>query len=123
MSSLGEDALNGSGYVKIQPTLQLLNHPSIFAVGDVMEWAEQKQAAKLRWHVPVAVANVLGFLDGVTLTKKYAGAPEMIVITNGKVSKKWRIMGAYADVVVYRTAGWATSHSSGDLAWVTGLPG
>ncbi|KAG2350794.1 FAD/NAD(P)-binding domain-containing protein [Suillus weaverae] len=84
VTSLGEDALNGHGFVKIKPTMQLLNHPSIFALGDIIDWTEQKQAAKLMWHVPVAVANVVSFLNGVTPTKKYAGATEMIVITNGK---------------------------------------
>ncbi|KAG2367790.1 hypothetical protein BDR07DRAFT_1326286 [Suillus spraguei] len=84
VASLGEDALNGHGFVKIKPTMQLLNHPSIFALGDIIDWNEQKQIAKLKWHVPVVVTNVASFLNGVTPTKKYAGAPEMIVITNGK---------------------------------------
>lgn len=88
MTSLGEDALNGHGFVKIKPTMQLLNHPSIFALGDIIDWTEQKQAAKLMWHVPVIVGNVVSFLNGATPTKKYTGATEMIVITNGKVSKK-----------------------------------
>ncbi|KAG2118023.1 uncharacterized protein F5147DRAFT_669505 [Suillus discolor] len=84
VTSLGEDAVNGHGFVKIKPTMQLLNHPSIFAVGDIIDWTEQKQIAKLMWHVPVIVANVVSFLNGVAPTKKYAGAPEIIVITNGK---------------------------------------
>lgn len=84
VASLGEDALNGHGFVKIQPTMQLLTHPSIFAVGDIIDRVEQKQAAKIRWHVPVAVANIISFLNGVTPTKQYTGAPELIVITNGK---------------------------------------
>lgn len=84
VTSLGEDTVNGHGFVKIKPTMQLLNHPSIFAVGDIIDWTEQKQIAKLMWHVPVIVANVVSFLNGVAPTKKYAGAPEIIVITNGK---------------------------------------
>jgi NADH dehydrogenase FAD-containing subunit len=88
VTSLGEDALNGHGFVKIKPTMQLLNHPSIFALGDIIDWTEQKQAAKLMWHVPVVVGNIVSFLNGATPTKKYTGATEMIVITNGKVSQK-----------------------------------
>ncbi|KAG1757169.1 hypothetical protein EDB19DRAFT_1656189 [Suillus lakei] len=84
VTSLGEDTLNGHGFVKIQPTMQLPNHPSIFALGDIIDWTEQKQAAKLMWHVPIVVANIVSFLNGVTPTKKYAGATEMIVITNGR---------------------------------------
>ncbi|KAG1864737.1 hypothetical protein DFJ58DRAFT_743543 [Suillus subalutaceus] len=84
VTSLGEDALNGHGFVKIKPTMQLLNHPSIFALGDIIDWTEQKQNAKLMWHIPVVVTNVVGFLNGITPTKKYTGAPEMILISNGR---------------------------------------
>ncbi|KAG2155574.1 hypothetical protein DEU56DRAFT_768083 [Suillus clintonianus] len=84
ISSLGEDALNGHGFVKIHPTLQLPNHPSIFALGDIIDFPEQKQAAKLRGHVSTTVANVVSFLNGAAPTAKYTGSPEMIVITNGR---------------------------------------
>lgn len=124
MTSLGEDAVNGHGFVKIKPTMQLLNHPSIFAVGDIIDWTEQKQIAKLMWHVPVIVANVVSFLNGVAPTKKYAGAPEIIVITNGKVSQKpGELLWLDPDMIRYRKAAWATSGSWEDLPWVIGLPG
>jgi len=124
VASLGGDTLNGQGYVKIKPTLQLLNHPSIFALGDIIDWPEQKQAAKLRWHVPIAVANIISFLDEAPLTKKYSGAPEMIVITNGRVSimvEKFSMLTA--DVGVYRRVAWAIFRSSEGLRLVIGLPG
>ncbi|KAH7927289.1 FAD/NAD(P)-binding domain-containing protein [Leucogyrophana mollusca] len=84
INSLGSDSLNGRGYVKVKPTLQLLAHPDIFAAGDIIEWKEQKQAAKTHGHASVVVANVLAYLSGKPVTKPYKGSFEMMVITNGK---------------------------------------
>ncbi|KAH7886107.1 hypothetical protein F5I97DRAFT_1809211 [Phlebopus sp. FC_14] len=84
IASLGQDTLNGQGYVKVKPTLQLLNHPHIFAAGDIIEWAEQKQAAKTRGHAAVVVENVLSVLGDKSATKEYKGSPEIIIVTNGR---------------------------------------
>ncbi|KAF9471448.1 FAD/NAD(P)-binding domain-containing protein [Pholiota conissans] len=85
VASLGPDVLTTSGTIKVGPTLQLVNHPRIFAAGDVVDWNEQKQAIKAAGHVNVIATNVLVLLE---LSKKkpvlYKGAAEMIVITNGK---------------------------------------
>jgi NADH dehydrogenase FAD-containing subunit len=84
VASLGSSTLSGSGYVKVKPTLQLLNHPYIFAAGDVIDWVEQKQAAKAQGHAAVVTANVMSLLGGREASKVYGGAPEMILITNGR---------------------------------------
>jgi len=82
--SLGPEALTETKLVKVEKTLQLKSHPAIFAVGDIVDWKEQKQAAKANGHGPVVVANVLHFLAGQPVRKEYGGFPEMIMITNGK---------------------------------------
>ncbi|KAF9244917.1 hypothetical protein BU15DRAFT_85760 [Melanogaster broomeanus] len=84
VASLGSSTLSGSGHIKVRPTLQLLNHPHIFAAGDVIDWVEQKQAVKTRGHAPVVAANVMSLLGGKEASKVYQGSTEMIVITNGR---------------------------------------
>ncbi|KAF8846044.1 FAD/NAD(P)-binding domain-containing protein [Paxillus ammoniavirescens] len=84
VASLGSSALSGSGYIKVKPTLQLLNNPYIFAAGDVIDWAEQKQAAKTKGHAAVVAANVLTLLEDKGASSVYGGSPELIVITNGR---------------------------------------
>ena len=76
--------MNDRGYVKIRPTFQLQEHPDIFALGDIVDWNEQKQMAKAWGHAPIVADNVGAYLSGRTL-KQYKGSIEMILITNGKV--------------------------------------
>jgi NADH dehydrogenase FAD-containing subunit len=71
----------------VEKTLQLPTHPAVFAVGDIIDWKEQKQAAKANGHGPVVVANVVNLLAGRPVQKEYGGFPEAIMITNGKVRK------------------------------------
>ncbi|KAG5353578.1 Apoptosis-inducing factor 2 [Termitomyces sp. T112] len=83
--ALGESALSTLGLIKIRPTFQLADHDNIFAAGDVIDWKEQKQAAKSSGHGKLVAGNIQAFLDKTPL-KSYKGAFEMIVITNGKNS-------------------------------------
>ncbi|KAJ7048407.1 hypothetical protein C8F01DRAFT_1213857 [Mycena amicta] len=63
-SSLGPNVLTPAGFVKVKPTLQLQNFPNIFAAGDIIEWAEQKQAIKAQEHGHLMAKNVLAFRGG-----------------------------------------------------------
>lgn len=85
MNSLGSGVLTPRGQIKIEKTFQLPSHPNIYAIGDVTDWAEQKQAAKAPKHAQIAAANILAQLNDGAPKKKYSGQPELIVITNGKV--------------------------------------
>lgn len=85
ISSLGPDVLSKRGYIAVKPTLQLSAHPSIYAAGDAIDWPEQKQAAKAGGHAKVVATNILSAIKGTPTTALYKGAPEMILITDGKV--------------------------------------
>ncbi|KAH9476010.1 Ferroptosis suppressor protein 1 [Psilocybe cubensis] len=84
IESLGSEVLNAKGYIKVLPTLQLPQHERIFALGDAIDWNEQKQAAKIRDHAPAIVNNVLFLLGEKKSLIQYKGALELIVLTNGK---------------------------------------
>jgi len=84
LSSLGPKTLTSKGHVKIRPTLQLLAHSDIFALGDVLDVEEQKQAGKVHAHAKVVAANVLSVLEDKEPKSVYKGSIEMIVVTNGK---------------------------------------
>ena len=102
----------------MHPTLELPAHPGVFAVGDILDWREQKQAGKVGAHAAAAAANVVSFLDGRPQTKLYKGAPEMIVVPIGKVRGAAGRVGR-ADVGCRRTAR-GTSGSCGGSRWAAG---
>ncbi|KZV77413.1 FAD/NAD(P)-binding domain-containing protein [Peniophora sp. CONT] len=83
IASLGADALNERGQVRVKPTLQLQGHADIFAAGDAIEWDEQKMMAKYPKHADVVVANVVSYLKNGSASRSYAGQSELIVLTNG----------------------------------------
>jgi hypothetical protein len=84
-SSLGPETTSVNGYVKVTPKLQLPSHPSIFAIGDIIDWPEQKQNSKTGPHTRIVVPNVLSFLADKEPNKEYKGTPEFLVMANGKV--------------------------------------
>ncbi|KAF8273459.1 FAD/NAD-P-binding domain-containing protein [Lactarius quietus] len=84
VKSLGSGVLNARGQIKVTPTFQLESHTNIYAIGDVIDWSEQKQAAKAVKHADVAAANIISQVNGGSASKKYTGQPELIVLTNGK---------------------------------------
>lgn len=84
INTLGSDVLTERGYVKVEPTLQIRGHPGHFAIGDIIDWREQKQAAKAPAHAAVAAANVASFLNGAPQKSVYKGSVEMIVLPIGK---------------------------------------
>ncbi|KAH6916251.1 hypothetical protein BKA70DRAFT_1368461 [Coprinopsis sp. MPI-PUGE-AT-0042] len=84
-SSLGPHVLTPSGHVKIKPTLQVQGYPRIFAAGDIIDFDEQKQAAKaMMGHMPIVKANILALTGGSVPSKVYRGSTELIVIVTGR---------------------------------------
>ncbi|PFH46748.1 hypothetical protein AMATHDRAFT_69216 [Amanita thiersii Skay4041] len=82
-SSLGAHTVTDHGLVKVLPTLQLPEHPDIFAIGDVIDWPEQKQLIKAQNHAEIVSSNVLRHLSGEEL-ESYKGSCEIILVTVGK---------------------------------------
>ncbi|KAL0564788.1 hypothetical protein V5O48_017250 [Marasmius crinis-equi] len=83
-ASLGEGVLTETGLVKVKPTLQLEGRSNVFAVGDIVNWSEQKTAMKALAHVAVVVKNIIDLLAGKPTMAVYKGSMEAIAVTNGK---------------------------------------
>ncbi|KAI0796134.1 FAD/NAD-P-binding domain-containing protein [Abortiporus biennis] len=83
ISSLDSSILTERGNVKIAPTFQVIGHPGIFAIGDIIDWEEQKQAFKAANHSRIVVGNILSYLSGQPLYKKYKGIFDAVFITIG----------------------------------------
>ncbi|KIJ42085.1 hypothetical protein M422DRAFT_171420 [Sphaerobolus stellatus SS14] len=81
--SLGETVLSKTGFVKVKPTLQVQGHNNIFAMGDMIDWAEQKQSFKAKQHASVVATNILPVLEGQVSKKEYKSMGEAMIVTNG----------------------------------------
>ncbi|KAI8986166.1 FAD/NAD-P-binding domain-containing protein [Trametes punicea] len=84
VSTLDPGVVTSHGTVRVNEFLEVPGHPGIFAVGDIIDWKEQKQAVKAQAHGAIVAANVISFLEGKPLAKKYKGSMEAIVIPIGK---------------------------------------
>ncbi|KAH9891858.1 FAD/NAD-P-binding domain-containing protein [Cubamyces lactineus] len=84
IASLGEGVVTPSGTVRVNQYLEVSGHPGVFAAGDIIEWKEQKQAAKANTHAAIVAANVVSFLEGKPYKKVYKGSLEMILIPLGR---------------------------------------
>lgn len=73
------------GTVRVNQFLEVPGHPGVFAAGDIIDYPEQKQAAKANGHIKVVAENVVSFLQSKPLKKSYTGSPDMILIPLGKV--------------------------------------
>ncbi|KAF8575725.1 FAD/NAD-P-binding domain-containing protein [Ramaria rubella] len=85
-SSLGGGVLTEQGRLRIKSTLQLDAYPNIYALGDVIDFPEQKQLGKYGGHVSVAATNIQSSLTGSKPKQLYKGGFEVIFITMGKAA-------------------------------------
>ena len=73
--------------MRVNEFLEVRGHPGVFALGDIIDWPEQKQAVKAMAHSLIVATNVTSFLDGKPLKKVYKGSTEMILVPLGKVCR------------------------------------
>ncbi|KAG8891683.1 hypothetical protein FRC01_014572 [Tulasnella sp. 417] len=72
--------------IRVLPTLQVPlsnGKTNVYAVGDVIDWPEQKQLAKIPSHVAVVVPNILASIEGKKAPKVYGGFMEAILLPAG----------------------------------------
>jgi len=62
-------------------------HPGMFALGDIVDWPEVKQLAKISMgHAAVVVQNVLQYINWEEPTHLYKGTRDIMAISMGRVS-------------------------------------
>ena len=112
--SLGPTALSPSGHVKVTPTLQLPDHPDIFAIGDMIDTPEVKQGNKVIRQANYAQSNILKYLAGKPLAH-YKPRVETLVLTGGKVCTPHIDLAVVLIGGYYRRMGLGTSTCCGAL--------
>ncbi|KAK9234548.1 hypothetical protein V1525DRAFT_452616 [Lipomyces kononenkoae] len=81
---LPESWKDDRGYIRVKNTLQLVEDDSIFAIGDLNDVKEVKNAGKLHYSLPVVYSNILSVVNGKKPSKVYTPPAESITLTMGK---------------------------------------
>ncbi|KAJ3542647.1 hypothetical protein NMY22_g3430 [Coprinellus aureogranulatus] len=82
---LKPNVLTERGYIKVKSTFEVLYHPGMFALGDIVDWPEVKQLAKINMgHADVVVKNVLQYINSERMTHSYQGSRDFMAVSNGR---------------------------------------
>ncbi|KDQ12062.1 hypothetical protein BOTBODRAFT_162259 [Botryobasidium botryosum FD-172 SS1] len=87
LQTLDPSIIAENGRVKVLPTLQvpLANgKTNVFAIGDVIDWDEQKMQMKADAHGGVVLPNLLSLLNNSKPSKQYKTGGEAIIVTVGR---------------------------------------
>ncbi|CAE6440135.1 unnamed protein product [Rhizoctonia solani] len=86
VSTLDAKALTKSGNVLVTPELRVKlssGAQNVWAIGDIIEWPEQKMVFKASsGHAPTVAKNILASIEGKK-EAQYVGKPEIIFVTLG----------------------------------------
>lgn len=104
LSSYDSSILTPKGHVKVLPTLQVplvSGKRNVFAIGDIIDWPEEKTFAKIDPQAAVLVPNILSSVKGQPMKKKYGGDTGEYQRTKQKLRKR-RLMGSllFAEIIV-----------------------
>ncbi|KIO28784.1 hypothetical protein M407DRAFT_229352 [Tulasnella calospora MUT 4182] len=86
LKSFDPTIVTAEGNIRVLPTLRVPlsnGKANVYAVGDVIDWQEQKQLAKVPYHVAVVVPNILASIQGQKAPKVYGGFMEAILLPAG----------------------------------------
>lgn len=86
-------ALAENGYVAVDKSFRIKGHPKLFALGDLADLPEQRQAAKIPGHVSVAALNIISLLKEGKVYSEYEGQKELIIVTVGSKGGAGWVMG------------------------------
>lgn len=82
-SSEYRDIVKADGSIRVRPTLQVVGHDRMYAIGDVTDVPENKRADAARRHARVVVANIATQLDGHEPKYTYEPSINWVVLPLG----------------------------------------
>ncbi|CAE6423096.1 unnamed protein product, partial [Rhizoctonia solani] len=86
VSTLDSSVVTPKGTVQVTPELNVKlasGARNVWAIGDIIEWPEQKMVFKASTgHAPLVAGNIIASISGGKL-KPYQGKPEAILVTLG----------------------------------------
>lgn len=78
-----EGILNTDGTIKVRPTLQVVGHDNVYAVGDITDVRESKRADAARHQARVVISNIANQIEGNDADVAYQPTKEWVVLPLG----------------------------------------
>ena len=83
---LGEDydeIRHYDGTIRVDAQLRVVDHPAVWAVGDITDVRETKRADAARAHAKVVAANIRSLIAGGSANSSYQPQPEHVILPLG----------------------------------------
>lgn len=88
------------GTIRVDDHLRVVDHPGVWAIGDITDVRETKRADAARAHAGVVAANIRALIEGKEATSIYTPAPELVVLPLGPDGGASQILREGVRVVV-----------------------
>eukprot|EP00834_Sanchytrium_tribonematis_P006618 NODE_505_length_6682_cov_0.825394.p1 type:complete len:336 gc:universal NODE_505_length_6682_cov_0.825394:1167-160(-) len=79
--------LDDRGFVKVKGTLQVENHPNIFAIGDCCNFSKYKSVVQIGPQVGLLAKNIPALVNNKAMKSESASDPKAILVTLGPTGK------------------------------------
>ena len=71
------------GTIRVDDHLRVVDHPGVWAIGDITDVRETKRADAARAHAEVVATNIRSLIEGRAATAVYTPQPEHVVLPLG----------------------------------------
>lgn len=78
-----DDIRHYDGTIRVDDHLRVVDHPGVWAIGDITDVRETKRADAARAHAEVVAANISEMIAGRPASKVYTPQPELVVLPLG----------------------------------------
>ena len=78
-----ESVMNPNGTIRVDGTMQVVDHPNVYAVGDLTDVRESKRADAARQQARVVIANITAQIEGEKPDAIYQPTKEWVILPLG----------------------------------------
>lgn len=75
--------MHPNGTIRVEPTMQVTGHSTVYAVGDLTDVRESKRADAARQQARVVIANITAQIEGEEPDAHYVPTKEWVILPLG----------------------------------------
>ncbi|WP_194948027.1 NAD(P)/FAD-dependent oxidoreductase [Actinomyces trachealis] len=95
-----EEIRHYDGTIRVDDHLRVVDHPGVWAIGDITDVRETKRADAARAHAAIVARNITDIIQGRPASAAYSPQPELVVLPLGPNGGASQVMRGGVRVVV-----------------------